>query len=139
MEQPIIAFDNEWGEELLACDGTQMRQVILNIISNGIQAVEEKQAHINITCAQSEIDDTPSFVLNIEDNGPGIPAADRKTIFTPFLYHQRHWHWPRPRRHPYPDRITGRQNQRRRQRPTRRGEVCYSIAVRVNYDNKHSP
>ena len=84
MEQPIIAFDNAWGEELLACDGTQMRQVILNIISNGIQAVEDKQAHIQVACTQTEIDETPSFVLTIEDNGPGIPAADRKTIFTPF-------------------------------------------------------
>ena len=82
--EPVIEFKNHWGEDLVNCDATHLRQVILNIMSNGIQAVEGKVPQLLLSTERVDSEDGAAFMLKIEDNGPGIPAVDRKAIFTPF-------------------------------------------------------
>jgi PAS domain S-box-containing protein len=78
-------FDAE--DLTVACDGTEIQQVFLNLLKNGAEAMGEKQF------AEDEV---PSFVLRgyrlgdlavmeIEDNGPGMDEEIRNRIMEPFF------------------------------------------------------
>lgn len=58
-------------------------QVVMNIIKNGIQAVEGKKALISLSTSFDN--DTRKVVFECEDNGPGIPKSHRQDIFKPFF------------------------------------------------------
>jgi two-component system sensor histidine kinase AtoS len=63
-------------------DRASIRQVILNLVMNAIQAVaaiSEPREVIVRTEAQAG-----SVVLEVSDNGPGIPAEIRRKLFQPF-------------------------------------------------------
>ncbi len=65
---------------LAACDAEQMTQVFLNLLLNAIQVLSE-DGHIRIT-----VSTVPGYaVIVIEDDGPGIPEDQRKTVFDPFF------------------------------------------------------
>lgn len=63
-------------------DSSQIQQVILNIVNNGIDAIR-KSGEIIITTSinQNEKD----LVISIHDNGPGIPPELLARIFDPFF------------------------------------------------------
>lgn len=61
-------------------DSDQVRQVLWNIIRNGLQALGGKGTLTVATEATER-----RVVVRVQDDGPGIPAADRETIFTPFF------------------------------------------------------
>ncbi len=59
-----------------------LQQVIVNLVSNGIQALEnQSNKKIDIMC--KEKDEYVSIV--VQDNGPGIDKLFRKNIFEPFF------------------------------------------------------
>jgi PAS domain S-box-containing protein len=58
----------------------QMKQVILNLIKNSLEAMPEGGSIF----IRTRIDDTTA-VLEFEDTGPGIDAADPNAVFTPFF------------------------------------------------------
>ncbi|MDO9565211.1 MAG: ATP-binding protein [Candidatus Desulfaltia sp.] len=58
-------------------------QVAMNIIKNGIQAVEGKKGLISLTTRFDN--DTKQVVFECEDNGPGISESHRQDIFKPFF------------------------------------------------------
>ncbi|HUV51432.1 MAG TPA: ATP-binding protein [Anaerolineae bacterium] len=58
-------------------------QVAMNIIKNGIQAVEGGKGLISI--ATRFDNDTKQVVFECEDNGPGISKSHRQDIFKPFF------------------------------------------------------
>jgi two-component system NtrC family sensor kinase len=63
-------------------DGAQLQQVFLNIINNAIDAVE-KNGDIWIS---SRVDPEKKLVVvEIKDNGPGIPEEIINRIFDPFV------------------------------------------------------
>ncbi len=71
---------------LIPCEGGQIQQVILNLLSNSAQAMAK---HIN-----SEVDPKISLrlkqegtmvLIEVEDNGPGMDAETRKRAFEPFF------------------------------------------------------
>jgi len=67
----------------VAGDRAQLEQVVLNLLNNAEQAIRasgEDAGQISIrTCV-----DGAAVVLEIEDDGPGIPDATRERIFEPF-------------------------------------------------------
>ncbi len=88
-----IEIVREYEENLpkVPCQEGKIRQVLLNILRNGAEAMQEEQ-----TAGAS--DKKPRFVLRlahepgagmvrieIEDNGPGMDDATRKRIFEPFF------------------------------------------------------
>ena len=64
-------------------DASAMRQVIINLLINAFQALEEQETDRRVelkTCSSP----SGSVVLEIIDNGPGIPADQRGRLFHPF-------------------------------------------------------
>ncbi|MCF6282638.1 MAG: ATP-binding protein [Candidatus Polarisedimenticolaceae bacterium] len=63
-------------------NANQLEQVLINLLSNAkdtLKKVEEPAIKISI----NSIDD--NVVLNLSDNGPGVPEAIKPTIFDPFF------------------------------------------------------
>ena len=96
----------------------QLQQVVLNLIQNSRDAIKQARGAgrivLRVSIRQGWI------VLEIEDNGPGIPAEIRDDIFAPFFHDQgveskqwigvecMCWHCPRPSRPPTRRRLCSR-------------------------------
>lgn len=65
---------------IIASDQAQLQQVFLNLITNAIDAIE-KDGLIEISSRVSD----QMVVVNIKDDGPGIPEDKQKRIFDPFF------------------------------------------------------
>jgi signal transduction histidine kinase len=61
-------------------NAAEWRQVLLNILHNAIDASLEGGV-VRATCRQ----EGEAIVLDVEDQGPGVPAADVERIFDPFF------------------------------------------------------
>lgn len=62
----------------------KVSQVIMNVVSNGIQAIESYKKGI-ISVKTFEDTTLDQVVVSISDNGPGIPEDIRTKIFDPFF------------------------------------------------------
>jgi two-component system NtrC family sensor kinase len=67
----------------ITTDSAQLQQVFLNIINNGIDAVG-KDGHIEITTVRDP-STNGDIMIDISDNGPGIPKEILPRIFDPFF------------------------------------------------------
>lgn len=65
---------------IIASDQAQLQQVFLNLITNAIDAIE-KDGLIEISSRVSD----QMVVVDIKDDGPGIPEDKQKRIFDPFF------------------------------------------------------
>lgn len=65
-------------------DPDQIRRVVVNLVDNAIAAVEKSEnprVHVQI-----QYDSSLKIVrLTVDDNGSGIPAADRSRVFEPYF------------------------------------------------------
>ncbi|MEA5418107.1 ATP-binding protein [Spirulina sp. CCNP1310] len=99
-ERPAIQVEKNYGPlPLIPCYAGQLNQVFMNILSNAIDALEEKGAglsyqeieadphQITITTGLIAADqDGKQWVkVAIADNGPGIPPETQSLIFNPFF------------------------------------------------------
>lgn len=66
----------------LQIDPTLIEQVLINLITNSIHAVEKRE-HPHIQIKATYTNNQP--VVSIADNGKGIPAKELGEIFVPFL------------------------------------------------------
>ena len=57
----------------------QIIRVLVNLVSNAIQAVEDKGGYIRITLKE----EGNSYIVSIEDNGPGVNEEDTNKLFKP--------------------------------------------------------
>lgn len=57
----------------------QIIRVLVNLVSNAIQALEEKGGYIRITLSE----DAGWYTVSIEDNGPGVKPEDEHKLFKP--------------------------------------------------------
>jgi PAS domain S-box-containing protein len=70
------------GEDVVANgDIRQLRQVLLNIGANAVEACEEEGGHVRMAFACEA--GTDQFVIT--DNGCGVPADEKNRIFDPFF------------------------------------------------------
>ncbi|MCK5768365.1 MAG: hypothetical protein KAH35_08355 [Candidatus Atribacteria bacterium] len=68
----------------IQADENQIRQILINIIINSIQAIPVS-GKINIITKMNKLNGEPAIELIIEDNGVGIPERDLSQIFDPFF------------------------------------------------------
>ncbi len=65
---------------LINLDGEQLHQAILNVAKNGMEAIDKPEGRLVLrSMVKSDL-----ALIEIEDNGCGIPEAERLTIFEPY-------------------------------------------------------
>ncbi len=67
----------------LQADEVQIRQVLVNLAMNAVQAVEGVGHRVRLEA--SEADEGRTVVLDVVDDGPGIPSERRARVFEPFF------------------------------------------------------
>ncbi|MEH1986155.1 sensor histidine kinase [Nostoc sp.] len=91
--RPTVKLIKEYGElPLIECYPGELNQVFMNLISNGIDAIEEIQKnqyfdekfrHLGMIWIKTEAI-TEGVIIRIADNGSGISEANRTKIFDAF-------------------------------------------------------
>jgi signal transduction histidine kinase len=78
-----ITLDCSQAPRLVSLDAEQMSQALLNLLSNACQAAAATTADpkVFLTIAR----DGERCLITVEDNGPGVPAELRETVFMPFF------------------------------------------------------
>ncbi len=76
----------ELGRDLpkVRIDPERLRQVIINLALNAVQAMEGKGKLVVRTLARAS-SRAPAVEIHVIDNGPGIPAKIRANLFVPFV------------------------------------------------------
>jgi signal transduction histidine kinase len=69
----------------IMANGSKMNQVILNLISNAIEAIEESSRFDKGNISISSYENLNSIFLKIIDNGIGMNEETKNRIFTPFF------------------------------------------------------
>jgi two-component system NtrC family sensor kinase len=68
----------------LACDASQIQQVVLNLVMNAAEAKRSSgRGHVVVTTRRSE--DGHAVLLEVADDGQGIPRENLDRIFDPFF------------------------------------------------------
>ena len=79
---PRIALELRVPDELvLSIDERMLSQVIENLVSNALQATDGKGTRVIV---ESRVE-PEAVVLEVRDDGPGVPPALREEIFEPFV------------------------------------------------------
>ena len=90
MSQKAINFQMHVVPETLelTADSELIEQILINILKNAIQALDSQQnAKIDLT---SRIDEGGRIIIQVSDNGPGIPEDVLEKIFIPFFTTKEH-------------------------------------------------
>ena len=66
-------------------DRDQLRQVLLNVTDNAIDATPENGAMIEVTAHELFREERPGLVIQVKDGGIGIPAELLPNVFQPFM------------------------------------------------------
>ena len=67
-------------ENLVSMDGMRMRQALINLVMNAIQATPKGRV-VSVNLGRTEQD----IVFDVVDRGGGIPIEERSRIFSPFF------------------------------------------------------
>ncbi len=77
-----IAVDIKLGVGEIRFDPSQLRQVVWNLVENGLR---HGGTEASIAISVFPLAETGRLCLEVGDNGPGIPEADGEQIFEPFF------------------------------------------------------
>jgi len=80
-ESRQIRFSNHCDRELLVlADNQRLLQVFVNLLGNARDACDE-EGHVQVQAYANE----QRILIDVDDNGCGIPAALRSQVFEPFV------------------------------------------------------
>jgi signal transduction histidine kinase len=92
-DRPVIQVVKDYADlPLVECYPSQLNQVFMNILGNGIDALEQeitaggrvqKSEPPTIVIATEQLQG--EVLIRIRDNGPGIPEKHRARLFDPFF------------------------------------------------------
>lgn len=94
IEQALVLFSDRLGAGIelsreveslppVLAEPTLVGQILVNLLLNAVQALEGRPSPRRITVRLRS--DADAAVLEIEDNGPGVPVAIRERIFQPLF------------------------------------------------------
>ena len=70
-------------------DAEQLKQVLINLVQNAVQAMGEKEGTLTLRTSKPErftdLRGPEQIELQVSDTGPGIPADQQVNIFVPFF------------------------------------------------------
>lgn len=79
-----VALKVDVSEEIFVMvNGTQISQVLLNLLNNAFYAVKENSGEKTVSLAAHQVSD--KIQISVADNGSGIPADVREKVFQPFF------------------------------------------------------
>lgn len=77
-----IEVNTDAAEKPIALDTGGVYRAMLNVFSNAGEAVPAETGRI---CVRALMDENGNLVIEVEDNGPGVPEENRSQIFEPFF------------------------------------------------------
>jgi len=78
-----VAIEKRFGEiPSITCSPSQVNQVLMNLVTNAVQALDKPEKAIVVT-TRREGDD--AIAIEVADNGMGIDSEDLPRIFDPFF------------------------------------------------------
>src|SRR5690606_10855294 len=76
-----LGFDTPAFAVLVKADSVEMEQVVFNLVRNALEAVDgQSDAWVKVVLKR----EGPDVLLDVIDNGPGVPPNLRARLFTPF-------------------------------------------------------
>jgi signal transduction histidine kinase len=81
IEEKKIQIEIKGDQVSIEADEQMLRQVLFNLVLNAIQALDENGA-IEIVTQRKGADEA---ILDVRDNGPGVPLERRAEIFKPYF------------------------------------------------------
>jgi signal transduction histidine kinase len=69
----------------ISANRAQLQQVIVNLITNAVEAMSSVMNRMRVLRVKSEIDETNNLVVVVEDSGIGIDPKDKDQIFDAFF------------------------------------------------------
>ncbi|MEH3038384.1 MAG: GAF domain-containing protein [Sphingomonas adhaesiva] len=87
MRSEGIVVRRDFAERLpqIAADADQLHQIIINLLINAQHALAGQDGERCVTIRTARGPEPMTVVLDVADNGPGIPAEVRRRIFEPFF------------------------------------------------------
>jgi two-component system, NtrC family, sensor histidine kinase HydH len=79
-----IACETPPDEVLLKADGQKLRQLLLNLLLNAIDAQPDGGA-VAVTLSAIDDPELPQILIEVADHGPGLPPDLGERIFEPFV------------------------------------------------------
>jgi CheY-like chemotaxis protein len=67
----------------ISCDPGRLRQILINLVGNAIKFTD--RGYVHLTLRQGEFHGGDALEFLVEDSGKGIPHAQRKRLFQPFM------------------------------------------------------
>jgi PAS domain S-box-containing protein len=79
-----VMMRTELGEKLpnVMADRVQLKQVLMNLILNGIEAMQDRSGELSI---KSQLGDDGQLLISVADTGMGLPAGKVDRLFDPFF------------------------------------------------------
>ena len=80
----VIKFELDSNLPMIQGDRIQLQQVLLNLISNSLEAMEESNDSREMLIRTS-LKDTDTILVQVKDSGCGIPEENMKKLFAHFF------------------------------------------------------
>ncbi|MBN2311824.1 MAG: 4Fe-4S binding protein [Candidatus Hydrogenedentes bacterium] len=82
-ENVHLVTDVEEGLPVMNIDGDQVKQMLINLVGNAIDAIDKEDGKVELQVTHTAVDG--QVVIRVTDNGRGIAPEDVKKLFTPFF------------------------------------------------------
>jgi two-component system, NtrC family, nitrogen regulation sensor histidine kinase NtrY len=88
--QPFVTFERPPQAVTALCDRMLIRRVLANVVENAVQASEGAGRTPTVRLTVSDAGGAAAASIVVDDNGPGIPPADRERAFDPYVTTKEH-------------------------------------------------